>query len=252
MGKKGRYINQVLGVKIDCISQDEVLKKLGKWLDSRGKRYVVTPNVEMVMLAQKDKGFKRILNQADMALADGFGLRLGNRAIKVRVTGFETMLRLCEMAVSNSWRVFLLGGRQLAAEKAAEKLRQRWQGLEIKGFSGPEQLGIVSEVEKKQLVDKINEFRPHLLLVGFGHGKQERWIKENLGKLKIKVAMGVGGSFDMVVKPWLVAPRLVQRLGLGWLWRLILQPWRIKRQLVLVKFVWRVWVVDFWRGLGWN
>ena len=227
-------------MKIDCISQEQVLKKLAKWLDNRGKRYVVTPNVEMVMLAQQDKDFKRILNQADMSLADGFGLRWANGAIKVQVTGFETMLKLAEMAVKKKWRLFLLGGRKLAAEKAAAKLRQQYLGLEIKGFSGPARLAEASEAEKQQLVNKVNEFKPQLLLVGLGHGKQERWIVNNLAKLEIKVAVGVGGSFDKVIKPWLVAPKLIQRMGLEWLWRLIMQPWRIKRQWQLIRFTWLV------------
>ena len=49
--------------------------------------------------------------------------------------------------------------------------------------------------------------------------------------------MGVGGSFDYLVKPWLRAPKWVQRLGLEWFYRLVCQPWRIKRQLKLIEFV---------------
>ena len=87
------------------------------------------------------------------------------------------------------------------------------------------------------MVKEINEFKPELLFVGFGHKKQEKWIADNLDKLKIKVAMGVGGSFDYLVKPWLRAPKMIQKMGFEWLWRLMLQPWRIKRQFGLLKFV---------------
>jgi len=95
-------------------------------------------------------------------------------------------------------------------------------------------------VTKKQnlvLRRKINKFKPHLLLVAYGAGKQETWIAKNLRFLSVRVAMGVGGSFDYLVKPYLRAPKWVQWLDLEWLWRLVVQPWRVKRQLALIKFV---------------
>ena len=63
-----------------------------------------------------------------------------------------------------------------------------------------------------------------------------------LKKLKVKVAMGVGGALDYVAKPWLRAPKLIRLLGLEWLWRLLVQPWRLKRQLALLKFVWLIFL----------
>jgi len=242
MLKKGRHISKVLGVKIDCIQEDQVLKIVEKWLlDNRGGRYILTPiNPEMVMLAQKDKSFLRALNKADLRIADGMGLRLADKRLK-RVAGASMMMSLIELAAEKGWRVFLLGGRGQAAERAAEKLRNRYSGLEIKGESGPEEIGRERPREKQDLIEQVNRFGPHLLFVGFGQVKQEKWIAKHLAKLKVRVAMGVGGAIDQVVKPWLRAPKLCQYLGLEWLWRLMMQPWRIKRQIVLVGFVSRVW-----------
>ena len=239
MIKKGRHISKILGIKIDRTQMDRVLKKVSFWVSSRGKRYIVTPNPEMVMMAQKDNKFKTVLNKADLAIPDGSGLRLADRRLE-RVTGEKTMNNLIELASQKKWRVFLLGGKNQASEKAAEKLRSKYQGLEIKGFSGPEELGNDKEKENQEMVERINQFKPHLLFVGFGQGKQEKWIADNLSNLKVKVAMGVGGSIDQVIKPWLRVPKVMESLSLGWLWRLVLQPWRIKRQLWLIKFWWLV------------
>jgi len=250
MLKKGCHISKVLGVKIDCIREDQVLETVEKWLlTNRGRRYILTPiNPEMVMLAQKDNRFLRVLNGADLRIADGMGLRLADKRLK-RVAGTSMMMSLIELAVKKSWRVFLLGGRGQAAERAAEKLRNRYSGLEIKGESGPEEIGKERPREKQNLSEQINRFKPHLLFVGFGQVKQEKWIAKNLAKLKVRVAMGVGGAIDQVVKPWLRAPKLCQCLGLEWLWRLLMQPWRLKRQLVLVRFVWLV-ISDKYLGGG--
>jgi N-acetylglucosaminyldiphosphoundecaprenol N-acetyl-beta-D-mannosaminyltransferase len=76
--------------------------------------------------------------------------------------------------------------------------------------------------------------------VGFGMGKQEKFIADNWGKLEVKLAMGVGGAFDYFSGNVPRAPKVLRRAGLEWLYRLIRQPWRVRRQLALVKFVWLV------------
>ena len=122
--------------------------------------------------------------------------------------------------IKKGYKTLLVGGRPGVAQTAAKKLG-------VTGMTEPE-------------VGKINKIKPDLLFVGLGHGKQEKWIAKNLPKLKVKVAMGVGGSLDYVANPYLRAPRFLQTFGLEWLWRLILQPWRIRRQLALFKFVYLV------------
>ncbi|MDP2934061.1 MAG: WecB/TagA/CpsF family glycosyltransferase, partial [bacterium] len=78
-----------------------------------------------------------------------------------------------------------------------------------------------------------------VIFVALGMGKQEKWIighKNELEELGVKVAMGVGGSFDYLAGSQKRAPVLVQKAGLEWLWRLILEPKRWRRQLALVRF----------------
>ena len=213
MLKKAGYINEVLGVRVDSIPMDQVLKMVEKWLDSGEKHYIVTPNAEMVMLAQEDKEFNQVLNQADLAIGDGYGLKLADRRLK-QVIGTDFMLAL----VAKGYKTLLVGGKPGVAQAAGQKLG-------VLGMTEPD-------------IRAINRVKPELLFVALGHGKQEKWIAKNLPRLNVKVAMGVGGALDQVVKPWLRPPKPVQAMGLGWLWRLSLQPWRIKRQWQLVRFLW--------------
>lgn len=202
---------------MDRVSLEEAVKLVGEWVKQDKKRYIVTPNPEFVMLAQKDKEFKKILNQADLAIPDGAGLRLADRRLK-RLTGVELMLSL----IKKGYKTVLAGGKPGVAKKAAEKL------------------GVIGMTEPD--VKKINETKPELLFVALGMGKQEKWIAKNLAKLNVKVAMGVGGALDQIVKPWLRAPVCLQACGLEWLWRLIMQPWRIKRQWQLVRFLAKIYL----------
>src|SRR3989344_176999 len=206
----------ILGVKVDRVTLPQALKIVDHWLISgRSKHYITTPNPEMVVSAQKDPAFKRILNAADLAIPDGAGLRLADPKLR-RLSGADLMMAL----IKKGYKTLLCGSKPGVAQKAAKKLG-------VMGISQPN-------------LSKINKIKPDLLFVALGHGKQEKWIAKNLPKLKVKVAMGVGGSLDYIAKPWLRAPLLIQTLGLEWLWRLILQPWRLKRQLSLLEFVYLV------------
>ena len=70
------------------------------------------------------------------------------------------------------------------------------------------------------------------MFVAFGHGKQEKWIAQNLRDLpSVKIAMGVGGAFDFISGHVKRAPKFMRRIGLEWVWRLILQPCRVGRIL---------------------
>jgi len=174
-----------------------------------------------------------------------------------RLSGIDLMQALCKKAGQKKWRVFLLGGKNDAAKNAALKLRIANCELKIenshqklKHFGGQAKLidyhsgaaNVKKETinERNEAMKKINDFKPDLLFVAFGAPMQEKWIFNNLDKLNVKVAMGVGGAFDYLAGKVRRAPRLVQKLSLEWLWRLICQPWRIGRQLRLLKFVYLV------------
>ncbi len=217
---------KILGVRVDRVSLGEAIKLVGEWVKQDKKRYIVTPNPEFIMLAQKDTEFRKILNQADLAICDGVGLRLADRRLN-RVTGVDLMLSL----IKKGYKTVLVGGRAGVAQKAADGLRSNLVGTLTR-------LDLFSMTEPN--VEKINKILPELLFVALGMGKQEKWIYKNLAKLNVKVAMGIGGALDQIAKPWLRAPLRVQALGLEWLWRLIMQPWRIKRQWQLVRFAGKV------------
>ncbi len=205
----------ILGVKVDRVTQTQALKIVDRWLKTSKKHYITTPNPEMIVAAQNDPEFKRILNAADLAIPDGVGLRLADSRLR-RLAGADLMLAL----IKKGYKTLLVGGKPGVAQTAADKLG-------VLGITEP-------------TLAAINKIKPQLLFVALGHGKQEKWIAKNLPRLKVKVAMGVGGALDYVAKPWLRAPRVVQFLGLEWLWRLILQPWRLKRQLARLKFIYLV------------
>jgi N-acetylglucosaminyldiphosphoundecaprenol N-acetyl-beta-D-mannosaminyltransferase len=220
----------ILGVKISRIDYDSAIRVIERFLRSGKKHYVVTPNPEFIVLAQKDHEFREILNRADLAIPDGVGLRVGTR-----VTGTDLMLKLCQIAAEKGYSVFLLGGRNGVAEEAAKRLKERFANLNIVGtsegdplsnFQFPIYFALRNTLRAGNFQSAID-----FLFVAYGAPKQEKWIAKNLPQIPVKVAMGVGGAFDFIAGRRKRAPKILRRLGLEWLWRLLQEPQRLPRIL---------------------
>ncbi|GIW62044.1 MAG: acetylglucosaminyldiphosphoundecaprenol acetyl-beta-D-mannosaminyltransferase [Patescibacteria group bacterium] len=225
--------NYIFGIGVSNITEENALELVLKRVKNGKKKcMIVTPNPEIVMYALSHPIYKRIINEADLALCDGIGLFLAGsilgKPFRERITGVDFMDKLCAKASENAVTVGFLGGRHGVAEKTAECLRKKYPGLIIK-FSGEEW---DVKTFPKEGVD--------ILFVAFGFPKQEEWIAKYLPMLPIKVAMGVGGAFDYLSGRVKRAPFFIRSLGLEWLYRLIHQPWRIKRQVVLPQFLYLV------------
>lgn len=257
------YKKNILGVDISDATKKEILEYVIKSLENFDKKYyIVTPNPEILVLANKNLTFKKVLNSAKIALNDGIGVHVAakilGKPLKERVTGIDLLESLCEEVVKsnaasaeNPITVGFLGSGVGVAEKTAECLQARYPNLKI-SFVGqewsPNGFRITRQVESgiknhESGMDKDHNssFIIHnsidVLFVAFGAPKQEIWISENLDKIPVKVAIGVGGAFDYISGRIPRAPFILQKLGLEWLFRLIIQPWRIKRQLALLKFI---------------
>ena len=225
---------EILGVGIDNLSLQEVLEKINHFLTDKNKHYIVTPNPEFLVVAQKDKNFKEILNYADIACADGIGLikaakRLNKRL--QRVTGVDLVWAIAELAAGNNWPIYFLGAKELIAAKTAEVLQQEFPNLKVAGAESGGEV-IDSRSTDQDLLNRINDAKPKIIFIAFGQVKQEKWIFYHLDELlSVKLAIGVGGAFNYISGNAWRAPAILRRLGLEWLFRLILEPSRWPRIL---------------------
>lgn len=274
-GDKERKKTRILGINLDIVTQEEALGRAVILARERSNRtrpaLIVTPNPEIVGAAQEDSQLANILNQADLAVADGIGLVAAAKFLSLKtpknalirffylllaglrsggavlfgrpffdvlpepVPGRLLLTKICHEASRRGLRVFFLGGLTGVAASAAAKIKQELPQLEIEAESGPwlapsgqPQGRDQAQIEAKT-IEKINRFPPDFLFVGFGPPKQEKWLMRNLPRLKVGVAMTVGGAFDYLSgrQP----PQVVAQAGLEWLWRLLRQPWRLRRIL---------------------
>lgn len=228
---------EILGVRVNLINNADAVNTARDFLNSSKQNIIFTPNPEMIVDAQRDEYFKRVLNQGDLNLCDGFGLKLVAPKL-TRIPGTDFMLDLCQLAAEQGKSIYLLGsGDREVLKKTINFLKNKFPNLKIVGTDPGYVITLASngeikynEREHDEVLHKIIMAAPDILFVAFGHNKQEKWIAENLRNLpSIKIAMGVGGAFDYFSQKIKRAPKFFRALGLEWLWRLILQPIRLKR-----------------------
>lgn len=204
------------------------------WMQGTTQHQVVTVNPEIVMAAQRDDAFYKLL-QTTENIPDGSGLEFAARYIgsplQGRVTGVDLTEQLLTTVSGEKESVYLLGAAHGVAASVAQRFSKQNTALVIAGAESGHRWW--HRLSDRQLVERIRRAKPRVLLVAFGAPKQEMWIAQNMHKLpSVKVAIGVGGSFDFLSGGVRRAPRFLRALRLEWLWRVSLQPWRWPRILV--------------------
>ncbi len=230
---------KLLGVRVDTYDRHDVEDRLRMFVLSKSAHRISTINPELAMWAQHDSEFRALLNTSDLALPDGFGLTLAARRQGTRIhriTGFDLVIELMRIAQEEHATVFLLGGKDWSVHHAALKIKKLFPGVKVVGAeAGPEITHHggylqVDNDEHRLIIDHLKLLKPEILLVGFGHPKQEKWIAKALPNLpSVRIAVGVGGVFDYLSGSVMRAPSVMRALGLEWLFRLFRQPWRLAR-----------------------
>lgn len=248
MKEDGRERINIFGVLLDHVDYEKACERVEEFLQNYGSKVIVTPNAEIIMAARKDRALLEMLNSANMCLPDGIGVVIASRIfgtpLPERTTGFDFMLKVIKMAEKQGLSLFLLGGKPGVAQKAAEQIKEMFPSINIAGTYH----GYFNKDEENKIIDIINEKSPDILLVAMGFPKQEKFMIENRDRLKFRVAMGIGGSFDVLSGNVSRAPVFMQKAGLEWLYRLITQPWRFKRMTVLPLFLIEVIIQGLFSG----
>lgn len=265
----------LLNIPFDPIDQRTTINIITERLQSGEVTRIVTINPEFILEAEKNPQFKKTLQSADLHLADGIGIlwathylqmkplfprvykkyprayalwqciytlllipftsRVTKNPLPERVTGSDLFLPLIDLLAKTQQKIFLLGGAPGVGEKTAKVLKERIPQAEIVGYYA----GSPNQEDAQKIIAIINDSKATALFVAFQFPAQDIWIANQLGRLPlIKVAMGVGGTFDFIAGTGHIdhanakakrAPQWMRRMHLEWLWRLVTQPYRWRR-----------------------
>lgn len=226
---------KVLGVKINNLNKQEALTKIKDFLHSDHGHQIVTVNPEFLVKAKKDEEFYQILNRADLSLADGFGIVLMSHLIppriKSHIRGSDLTHDILKIAEEEGHKVCVLNWEQSLSKRPDIESVLKRKYLKLKFL-----IQDVRRDFKDLKIEEINEFGPQIIFATLGAPYQEKLIFNNLERMpSVRVAIGVGGTFDFLTGKIKRAPKLMRRLELEWLWRLIKEPkLRFKRILTAV------------------
>lgn len=235
----------LLGVRVDKVTMKEALLTVDEYIKSGAPHLIVTADASGVVVAQQDNELRQIINGADMVTPDSTGImsasKLYGNPLPQKVSGIDLAVEIASRAARDGYSLFLLGAAPGVAEAAGESLQKRFPGLKIAGTRD----GFFQDDE--EVVQQVASSGAKVLLVAMGIPKQEKWITKHKDKLGVCVAMGVGGTFDVLSGKVNRAPMWMRKHGLEWVHRLVSNPKKITKVATLPRFVWMILIDKFFK-----
>jgi N-acetylglucosaminyldiphosphoundecaprenol N-acetyl-beta-D-mannosaminyltransferase len=232
-----RRVN-LLGGPVDLVSRDEVITFIVEAVARERKAIIGNQNLHSLELSRRSSELRAFFEAADLIEIDSMPLMHWGRLLGLRLsrshrsTYLDWRHQFWGAAAKRGWRVFLLGATQSVNAQAISRLESQWPGVAFDGHHGYFDRALESS-ENTSLLERINEFRPDVLLVGMGMPIQEIWIEQNFAALATGVVLSVGAAFDFEAGAQKPAPRIYGELCLEWLYRLVHNPRRLFRRYLV-------------------
>jgi N-acetylglucosaminyldiphosphoundecaprenol N-acetyl-beta-D-mannosaminyltransferase len=248
---------QIGQLPIDVVDLAGTLDAIGALIDARAGGTVFTPNVDHIVMGERDQRFREAYRRVSLSLVDGtpvlWAARLLGRPLPEKVSGSDLVMPLMERAAARGWRVFLLGGGPGSAETAEARLKERFPALNIVGIEAP-RIDLRSPPdERSAIAARVARTTPDLVLAAFGAPKQEIFCDETREVFQPAVLVCVGAGLDFVAGRARRSPAWMSRAGLEWLYRLAHEPRRLAGRyllrdpqflLILMRQLWRKLLVS--------
>jgi N-acetylglucosaminyldiphosphoundecaprenol N-acetyl-beta-D-mannosaminyltransferase len=231
----------------------ETIEQLQAWCAApraAACRYVVTPNVDHLVILKNRADLREAYEEASLVLADGAPLVMASRwfgkPLPERVAGSDLVPQLFAASAAAPIRLFLLGAASGVAEIAADRIHGTWTGIDVVGTYSPP-IGFENDAtENERIFTAISAVKPDLLIIGLGAPKQELWIHKNRHRVGAKVAICAGATIDFLAGHRRRSPLWMRRVGLEWLHRVASEPRRLAGRYArdaweFPQLLWREW-----------
>lgn len=219
-------------VPFDAITVPQVLSTIDRLITSRRGGFIVTPNIDHIVMAQGDGRLRDAYRRARLSLPDGqpvvwMARLLGAGAVQ-KVSGSDLFDPLMAHAAAHAHPVFFFGASPEASAEAARRLQQRYPALQI---AGRDTSYLSSEdttpPDQSPVVRAIRASGARIVVVAMGGPKQELWMARHAEALRPAVLLGLGASLDFVAGTVSRAPAWISNAGFEWAYRLAQEPRRL-------------------------
>lgn len=213
---------------------DELFRDWETVIQKGEKAQVCITPVNSILAARAAARVQEIYKHADYVLCDGVPVKWASNflgdPIKERITGLDVLPRIFPFAASKNFSIFLLGASPGVAETLKTVMEAKHPGVKVVGTFVPPFRAVFSDEENEEMIEAINAVKPDILLVSLTAPKQDIWIAENLEKLDTRLAIGIGGAFEVAAGMIQRAPLWMQKSGLEWFFRFLQEPKRMFRR----------------------
>lgn len=220
-----------LNTFVDNITMEEAVQRIDELISQRNSSYVVTPNLDHIVIMEKDKEFQEIYNNADLIVTDGKPLiwisKLLGTPIKEKISGSDLFPNMCSMCANRGYSIFILGAAEGVADKAAENLKASYSELNIVSTYSPPIGFENNEIELKKIASLIEQTSPDVLAVSLGSPKGEKFIYRHLKEYNIPLSISIGATIDFEAGNVKRAPKWMADHGFEWLYRITQDPKRL-------------------------
>ena len=246
---------ELFNVEIDLYSMPETVGIIMQWLRQPEKncKFVVTPNVDHIVLVQTNIGLQAAYKKAALVVTDGkpvvWAASILGLDIPGTVPGSDLVPAIFDAAQANKKpiKVFLLGAMPSVADRAKDNILEKWPVVNVVGTLSPGFGFDKKSNESQAICEIINNSGADLLVLGLGAPKQELWITQYAPKISVKVALCVGATIDFLAGEKARAPMWMRKVGLEWLYRMMSEPKRLAKRyiidaVVFPKLIWKEWL----------
>lgn len=232
---------EILGFPIDAVTMGDVKQ----WVEARllanePTKLIFTADSNAFISAKTDPSYAALFERADLITPDSAGpvWALGKYGVNIpgRVSGVDLVEEICKLCAQHGKSIYFLGSAPGIAQAAADNLHSAYPGFTVAGVRD----GYFKPEQDSEVAEAIAATHPDVLVVAMGMPRQETFILNTADKIKAKIGIGVGGSFDVHSGTVKRAPMIIQKIKMEWLWRFILNPRKIAKVKNLPIFYWQV------------
>ncbi len=196
-------------------------------IKNKKKIHISTVNAAKFFQCKNNKIMMNVVKNSNFITIDGVsflfaGKILGEREKINRVAGYDLMENLFKKREYTNDKFFFLGSKKSVVKKAVSNTKKKYKKINIVGYND----GYFWKNEEK-IIKKINTLNPDILLISITSPLQEEFIYRYKSKLKTKVILLLGGSFEVLSGRLKRAPILIQKIGMEWFYRLVQEPRRL-------------------------
>jgi exopolysaccharide biosynthesis WecB/TagA/CpsF family protein len=237
----------ILGIPVAALSWTDAVQLLDRLVEEKRFTRISFLNAHNANIACEDTKFAQCL-RGFLLLPDGIGVDIAAKLL--HGAAFPSNLNGTDFIpgyfreTRHTLTVGLIGARRDNAEGAVQRFaamspRHRFVLIDD-GYFAPD--------NEPEILDRIAQLRPDVLLVAMGVPRQELWICRSLTAAHCTLPIAVGALFDFMSGAVPRAPGLVRRLRSEWLFRLLVEPSRLWHRYVVGNpvFLWRVLRERLW------